>query len=229
MDQRIYAMVTWRKTGRLRFLGHLDIARTIERAVRRAGLPVVYSKGYNPTAQISFLSALPLGTAAENELCAIQLSERVRGDQVREALSEQLPPDLGVVDVDVVSVTGRRLFAGLTVAEYRVELWPEDAPDPDDLAAAVARVWAAKELVITRETKSRTRQIDIRPGIHSLAVAEPGDDSQSGPVLVMALAFESDKLVKPAEVLECIASRLQDTTGAAALSRPRRITRLGIY
>ena len=225
-QQRYYAIVTWRKTGLLRFLGHLDVARTIDRAVRRAALPVVYSQGFSPTAHISFASALPVGVAGERELCAIELAERLPADLVKRSLQEQLPPDLGIVDVDVVARPGRKVFVGLTRAEYSVELRPRVCTLAM-LENAVERVRNARELIVVRRTKSKTRRVDIRPGIHSLTVIPPGDDSLDGPRLMMALALDSERLVKPAEVLQCIADGIEDAACADALLQPRRITRLG--
>ena len=63
LAERLYARLTYRKAGRLRFLGHLDVARTIDRAVRRAKLPVAYSPGFSPRARISFVNPLPVGIA----------------------------------------------------------------------------------------------------------------------------------------------------------------------
>ena len=227
-SQRVFAVVRWRKRGPLRFLGHLDVARTIERAVRRAGLPVVYSEGFSPTAQMSFSSALPVGVAGENEICAIELQRRLPDDELRERLTAQLPDDLGVVDVHVVTRPGRKAYPEPTVAEYRVELWPAEGLSAGVLREAVSRLLAAGQLLVTRETKSRTRELDIRPGLQALSVL-PGAEPAGGPELLMALACDPEGLVKPAEVLEVLARELDQMPGPATDLQPRCVTRLGLY
>jgi len=226
--QRVYAIVRWRKTGHLRFLGHLDVARTIERAVRRAGLPVVYSRGFSPTAQMSFSSALPVGVAGENEICAVELERRLPDDEVRRRLEAQLPDDLGIVDVQVVTRPGRKPYPAPTVAEYRVQLWPEPGVTPELLRGAAGRLLAAQQLPVVRESKSRTRELDIRPGLHALSVLQP-EDPGDGCELVMALACDPEGLVKPVEVLELLVREFERSSGAATDLQPRCVTRLGLY
>ncbi len=226
---RTFAIVTWRKTGALRFLGHLDIARAFDRAIRRAGLPVAYSQGFNPSAQMSFAAALPVGTAAENEICAIQLQRPMPAEDIRTALEAQLPHDLGVVDVRIIAHSGKRMYADLKTAEYEVELSPEPSLSTERISAAVDRLRNAGSLPVVRETKSRQRELDIRPGVHGLALEAPGDEQDAGHRLRMSLAFDSDNLVKPAEVIECLGRELADPDGATEPLAVRRIVRLGIY
>ncbi len=222
-EQYIYAMITFRKSGSLRFLGHLDVVRTMERAIRRAGLPVAYSQGFSPSPQMSFASALPLGTAGEGEVCAIRLERVMDAREIHDALAAQLPTDLGLVDVRVIEHGKRKLYADLKTAEYQVELQPTDTITLDDLSNAVESVIGAGELRVMRETKSRMIEVDIRPGIRSLR-AVPADRDAQGLRVVMAIACESDKLVKPAEVVECIHKVL---AGDGERLHIRRTTRLG--
>lgn len=222
-EQRIYAMVTFRKSGNLRFLGHLDVVRTMERAIRRARLPVAYSQGFSPSPQMSFASALPLGTAGEGEVCGIRLETTMDARELHDALAAQLPVELGLVDVRVIAQASRKLYKDLTTAEYEVGLQPTDAVSADELADAVESVIDAGDLRVMRETKSRMREVDIRPGIKSLR-AVPADEDGRGLRVVMAIACESDKLVKPAEVIECIDRAL---AGDGERLHVRRTTRLG--
>ncbi|MGD9496743.1 MAG: TIGR03936 family radical SAM-associated protein [Armatimonadota bacterium] len=225
---RHFAIVTFRKAGLLRFLSHLDLARAIDRAVRRAGLPVRYSQGFNPSAQISFASALPVGVAGERELCQIELERALDAGEVLRALAAQLPPDLGVLDVRVVSGPRRTHLSGLTRADYEIEFEPDPHVGIDMLEQAVARVLDAGELTVQRETSSRTREIDIRPGIYALHVSPPAS-ADAGPQLRMSLALEQERLVKPHEVVEVLRRQLAALTEAAPALDVRRVTRLGVH
>ncbi len=222
-----FALLTWRKTGPLRFLGHLDVVRTFSRALRRAGLPVVYSQGFNPALQISFASALPVGTAGESELCALQLAHWVPPEQVRLALNEQLPADLAVLDVQVMTGSARNLFARLSVARYRVDYWPEDASRLDGLDQAVDAVLRASNLPVARQTKTGTHEIDIRRGIYHLQVLPSA--AAASPGLLMALDLRPQSMVKPGEVLQCLAACMTDPLSAELVRHPRLITRLSLH
>ena len=228
---RHFAILRFRKTGPLRFLSHLDLNRAIDRAVRRSGLPVKYSQGFNPSAQIGYAHALPTGAAGERELCQIELERPVPADEVHRALSDQIPENLRPVEIEVVSGEKRKHISGSTVAEYELELAPLAGIDAETLQRAAQDLLDAGELSIVRETKSRTRTIDIRPGIHELTVFEPRPDrptDQPGPRLRMKLALQQEQLVKPAEVIECIERRLARLTDQDVRLNVRVVTRLDL-
>jgi radical SAM-linked protein len=226
---RHFAILRYRKCGPLRYLSHLDLNRAIDRAVRRAGLPVRYSQGYNPSAQIGYAHAMPTGMAGERELCQIELERPVPADEVHRALVKQLPENLCPVETEVVSGERRKHISGSTVAEYEIELKPHAGIDFDTMRQAVDEVLDAGELPIVRETKSRTRNIDIRPGIHQLTVSEPRPEAESaGMRLRMKLALPQEELVKPSEVIECIERRLAGLTDQDVRLEQRVVTRLDL-
>src|SRR3954447_22209889 len=78
--------VRYAKRGRLRFTSHRDIQRALERALRRAGVPMAYSAGFTPHPKISYAGAAAMGTASEAEYLEISVTERLDPDRVREAL-----------------------------------------------------------------------------------------------------------------------------------------------
>jgi len=224
---RHFAIVCFRKTGPLRFLSHLDVARAIDRAVRRAALPVMYSEGYNPSARIGHAHALPVGTAGRRELCQIELQRPLAADEVLRRLSAELPDDLAPVDVQVVSGQKRKHLSGLERAEYEVELWPAEQVDLCRLQDAVQALLDAETVEIVRETKSRTRKIDVKAGIHRLQLLEPRAPG-GGARLRMSLALEQERLVKPTEVVECLRRQLSSMTGRDVALDVRGTTRLGL-
>ncbi len=224
---RHFAIVTFRKTDRFRFLSHLDINRAIDRAVRRAGLPVKYSEGYNPSARIGYTSALPVGGAGERELCQIELERPMGADEVHRAMAPQLPEKLGIVGVETISSEKRKHISGHTRAEYEIELRPAPETTMEDLRGAVGELLDAGSLEVVRETKSRVRKVDIRPGLHELSVLEPRT-ADAGPRLQMTLALQQDRLAKPSEVIECLERRLSSENGREVRLDVRVVTRLGL-
>ena len=79
------------KLGDARFLGHLDFGRILERALRRSGLPVRSTQGFNPRLKVSYAEALPLGMASEGEWVTLTLDEDLPPATVAEALAPCLP------------------------------------------------------------------------------------------------------------------------------------------
>src|SRR4051812_22902502 len=108
------------KRGRLRFSSHRDFQRALERALRRAEVPMAYSAGFRPHPKISFANAAPTGTASEAEYVEIGLARRCDPGAVRQALDESLPPGLDVLEV--VEAGPGALADRLEASEWVVEL-----------------------------------------------------------------------------------------------------------
>lgn len=138
----------------IRYVGHLDLMRVVERAMRRSGFPVAYSQGFNPRPRMAFASALTLGATSEWELCQLDLAEDL--DEARvweafEALRRQLPPGIAIREVWPIPLEKRNPFIQVRAAEYeltlagtdgeRVRQFLEEGPGlPRALESAIAEV-----------------------------------------------------------------------------------------
>jgi radical SAM family uncharacterized protein/radical SAM-linked protein len=100
--------VGFTKTGKMRFLGHLDLVRLFSRAFRRAGLDVVHSAGFHPMPKISFHSALPVGMESLDESLDVRLHGPVSPDAIRKGLDEVLPQGIEVNSVQDVGEEKKR-------------------------------------------------------------------------------------------------------------------------
>ena len=108
------------RLGRLRFSSHRDFQRALERAIRRAGLPIAYSAGFSPHPKISYANSAPTGAASEAEYVEIGLTEERDPDAVRRELDAALPPGLDIVDAVVARTSD---FASrLEASRWRIEL-----------------------------------------------------------------------------------------------------------
>jgi radical SAM-linked protein len=159
--------ITFSKRDSLRFVGHLDLAKTWERVLRRAGMPLVYSQGFNPQPKMQLASALPLGVSSECELLDIWLTDPVDEAALPERLNEVSPPGLRSLEARLVPLKGPALQTMLESAEYRIVL---DEVTPDELAARVKVLLAQAHI----ERERRGKIYDLRPLILSLEAAEDG-------------------------------------------------------
>lgn len=153
------------KRGRLRFASHRDFQRALERAVRRAALPIAYSAGFSPHPKISYANAAPTGAASEAEYLELSLTRRRDPDEVRAALDDALPDGLDVVEV--VEAGPGALADRLDVSVWQVEL-PGLAPEP--VVAAVQAFLAADRIEVQRMTKNGLRTFDARAAVLSAEV-----------------------------------------------------------
>jgi hypothetical protein len=146
VPERFPMAVCLSKDGDTRFLGHLDFARLVERSLRRSGLPIVNSQGFNPRQKVSFTDALPVGVASEGEWITLSLYEDRTPEILRERLEPALPECVRLVDVRRGSApTATRLRYRLDVSEncrsaadalaallQREDFVLDDAPRPSD-------------------------------------------------------------------------------------------------
>lgn len=205
MVQRL--RVRYAKRGRLRFSSTRDFQRALERAVRRARLPVAFSAGFHPHPRISYANAAPTGTASEAEYFEIQLTRRCEVDQLRADLDAALPADL--VILDVVEASAGALADRLEASRWQLDFATEEA---NDVAAAVTALLARADASVSRMTKRGEREFDVRSAIAALTV--------DGPQVILVLRHLTP-LVRPDDVVTALM-----TYGALRATRPPQVTRL---
>lgn len=116
----------------IRFVGHLDLMRVVERAMRRSGFPIAYSQGFNPRPRMSFASALTLGATSDWELCQLDLAEDLDGGRVQDAvgaLRRQLPPGIEIHEVWPIPLERKNPYIQVRAAEYTLTLLGDGAAD----------------------------------------------------------------------------------------------------
>lgn len=148
--------VRFGKRGRIRFLSHHDLMGTLEKAVRRAALPVSYSEGFNPHPRLSYPLALGLGVESEDEVVEIDLSEWVPPEELKRRLSEALPEDLPIHRIEVLPPRSRS-----DVESVVYEIGLADAPPVTQEQADT--LLARREAVVERRTPNGPKAIDVRP------------------------------------------------------------------
>ena len=163
------------KRGRLRFSSHRDFQRAFERALRRAGVPMAYSQGFNPHPRVSYANSAPTGTASEAEYVEIAVTAVLDPDKVRLALDTALPPGLDVIEV-VASRTSD-FIERLQASVWELELPGVSVATAQEAADALI---AADEVLVERLTKNGIRTFDARGPVLAVEVVDrvnSGDDS----------------------------------------------------
>lgn len=158
------------KEGPARFFSHLDLQRTLERSLRRAGLPIAYTQGFSPHPRISFASALATGTSSQGEFIDVELAEAMAPEAFVAQANQFCPTGLALQEARVAPETKDSLMALLDAAEYRLTL---SGVTPEALEGAVAAFLAATEVEVTKESRSGARQVNIRPQVHQVEVVGP--------------------------------------------------------
>jgi radical SAM-linked protein len=222
--------VRFAKRGRLRFLSHRDVARSFERAVRRAGVPVAHSHGFSPHPRLSWIGAAPTGAASEAEFLEIGLTVPVDPAELAGALDAALPAGLDVLDAAVAE--GPALADRIDASRWQVEL---PGVEPDALRAALDALLATDELVVERVTPNGRRQIDVRAALvraevlagiggsgPATTISPDGrPDSGSTCAIMTAVVRQTTPAVRPDDVLGAL-----DVVAGLRLPAPAKATRL---
>ncbi len=184
--------VHFSKTEAMRYTGHLDMQRTWERLLRRAGLPTIYSQGFNPRPRIQLAAALPLGFTSEAEIVDFWLETQYEIHTLADQLKPSAPPGIVIHQVEEVQEGEQRASALQSLmqsAEYLVTLLQ---PIPD-LPERVASLMATEHLPRIR----RKKKYDLRPLIFSL-------DVLPNQRLHMHLSAKESATGRPEEVLDAM-------------------------
>ncbi len=218
--------IRYAKRGRLRFASHRDFARSFERALRRAAVPVAYSAGFTPHPRVSYLGAAPTGVASEAEYLEIGLAQRVDLATLRAGLDASLPDGLDILDC-VEPAPGAGAFADrIDASAWRIEL-PGVAMD--ELARAVEAFLARPAVQVERLTKDGRRALDARGPVVSAVTSASGsgalgalDRGPDGPCAILDVVVrQATPAVRPDDVLAAL-----HVVAGLAPPVPPRATRL---
>lgn len=213
--------VRYAKRDRLRFVSHRDFQRALERAIRRAGVPVAYSAGFTPHPRISYAGAAPTGAASEAEYLELGLTARQDPEALRSALDESLP-----VGLDVLAVTEAADGAPSLPELLQASVWEIAFPQVsvDEVTAAVAAFLAADEVQVERTTKKGTRRFDARQAVISATVSAPLASSVTSRgercAILHAVVRHGTPAVRPGDILTGIRA-----VASLRLPSPAEVTR----
>jgi radical SAM-linked protein len=207
----------YRKGEQVRWISHLDVKRTLERAMRRARLPLTLTQGHNPHPKLSLGPPLPLGATSDAEMVTVHLTEALDPDQLKQRLNSQSPPGLEVLTVWAVpSYRKKETLGEIDVAEYVVTV--TGRVDAEALRAGVGRLLDRSEITVERGGERPERRVDIRPLLYHLEVMST---DTSGLVLRMRLGTGSRGGVRPQEIVHLL--------GLDAETQPVRYHRTALY
>jgi radical SAM-linked protein len=212
--------VRYAKRGRLRFCSHRDFQRALERALRRAGVPVAFSAGFTPHPKVSYAGAAPTGVASEAEYLELAVTERQDPGQLRAVLDASLPPGLDLLEV--VEAAGGSLPDRLEASVWELRL-PGVAPGT--ARTALSAFLATERVEVERLTANGVRIVDVRGVVVRLEPAPDTDPQPTGdspPCAILRLVVRhATPSVRPDDVL----TGLRSVADLAPLA-PVAVTRL---
>lgn len=194
--------IKYQKTGDLKYISHLDLLRTVQRALRRAELPLKYSEGFNPHPHLVFALPLSVGIESDGELLEIALKEEMSEQEVFERIKGSMPAGLGVQRVRKIE---KNNFSEISRAKYCAE--PEFMPSEEE----IDKFLSAEEILMEKKTKKGMKTVDIRKDIFDVYI-EKGQ-------LIMVLSAGNTANLKPSAAVAAMESILGKTLGFCRYKR----------
>jgi radical SAM-linked protein len=148
--------------------------RCIQRAVRRACIPISYSGGFNPHAELSFATPLPVGTSSTGEYLEIKLDCIMDPGMIMSRMNETLPNGISVTAVVGVRDTFPSLMSVIGAAAYEIAISNAGNIIVDDVAE---RFLGRDTIEVVKKGKNGVREIDIKPMIYRLTLDFMGSEA----------------------------------------------------
>jgi len=189
--------IAYTKIEDARYIAHLDLTRVFERAIRRAGINMCYSEGFNPRPKISFGFALAVGTEGEREYVDIDLLQDMDLGEALARIQEQLPPGIRLLQGRALNQGAKSLMAVLNAASYRMRVLMALPIQPERLQEAVSAWLGREHVTYSRYSKRGPTDKDIRPWIKRLEAKIQGDEV----IFDLEVEMGNSGSVRPEEVL----------------------------
>lgn len=184
--------IKFSKSGSMIFIGHLDMMRYFQKAIRRAEIPIAYSTGFSPHQIMSFAAPLGVGLYSNGEYLDIELTKKAPTEPMCRRLNDTMAEGVHVLSVRSLPDEAGNAMASVAAAGYTIKLRPGHEPS-FSFGSRFDDFMAQTTIPYEKETKKSKKLLDLKEGIFDYKVLEEGiylllDASSSGnlkPVMIM--------------------------------------------
>lgn len=162
--------IKFSKLGNMRFIGHLDIMRYFQKAMRRAKIPIKYSEGFSPHQIMSFASPLSIGVEGYGEYMDIEIVSHISSKDAIDRLNENMCEGMKVLSFLELDDDAKNSMSIVDSADYKLSLKAEDNLEEYyiKLSSLVKDILSAEVLIVEKESKDKIKEVDIKPLVNSL-------------------------------------------------------------
>ena len=210
--------IKFKKSGAMKFVGHLDVMRYFQKAINRAEIDICYSQGYNPHQQMSFASPLGVGLTSDSEYVDLLLNETESGEKMMKRINDVMVEGFEVVEFRQLSDDSQNAMSSVAAADYLISI--KDGYQISENAEfnfeqAFQEFFAQDKIEILKKSKKSERVVDIKPWIYEMIsdTSKKYENSvaeryENGNVIALKLSTGSVNNLKPELVLEAFSNYL---------------------
>lgn len=189
--------VKFEKTGVMKFIGHLDMMRYFQKAIRRAEIPISFSEGFSPHMIMSFAAPLGVGVTSSGEYFDMELDSQMSSREMTERFNRTMADGIEVKSVrKIPDVKASKAMSLVAATDYYVE-FREGLELSGDWKSFRDGFWNQDSIIIMKKTKRSEQELDIRPWIYQFKIVDNR--------IFMQLASGSANNLKPDLVMEAFA------------------------
>lgn len=195
--------IKFRKYGPMKFIGHLDMMRYFQKAMRRADIDICYSEGYSPHQIMSFAAPLGVGITSDGEYLDIEVHSSMSTKEALQRINDTMVYGVEVTEYVELEQNAKKAMTMVASAEYDV-FYKEGYESPkivDEWASIIEdNFWKKEEFIITKKTKKSEREVDLKPLVEKFSVLE----KDGRPCFNLQVSTGSVNNIKPELVLESV-------------------------
>ena len=193
--------IKFRKYGVMRFIGHLDIMRYFQKAMRRANIDIAYSEGFSPHQIMSFAAPLGVGITSDGEYLDIEVHSTKSTDESRDALNAVMVDGIEITEYVALRQDAKKAMTSVAAADYIVYFKNQIDFTQEELEEKIHQYYEERDTIeVTKQTKKSERVIDIKPLIYRFS---PCNLEESGwQRFFLQLSTGSTDNIKPELVLQ---------------------------
>lgn len=219
LERPVYLRVKFAKTGKLQYISHLDLVRTMNKILIRARMPLWFTEGFNPKPKMIFASSMSVGLQSECEFMDVRLTHKIDLESAKEALNANSSDELYVIDVYYPKTE----FTDIGWAEYRIAIRSEHLPE--NVTEKCEKVLTSSPLTVLKRTKSGDKNVDISASIGDVCATFSLDGIVE---LKVMLKEENTSFLNPEYLITVLKNELGILTGSL-LENTYDITRTAMY
>lgn len=189
--------IKFQKHGAMKFIGHLDILRYFQKAIRRSGIDVAYSGGYSPHQIMTFAAPLGVGMESNGEYMDIECHSITSSEDMKSLLNAQMVEGMKILSVKQLPEKAGNAMSSVAAASYTV-YFKDESIIPVNLPERITEMLNMDSLIITKKTKKSSADLDLKPSIYKLSATEDGKG------VYMMVDASSSGNIKPRYVIEAI-------------------------
>lgn len=193
--------IKFAKYGSMKFIGHLDVMRYFQKAIRRADIDIKYSEGFSPHQIMSFASPLSVGIESTGEYLDIEVNTLSSTKEIMDALNHTMVEGIHILSVKILPDSVKNAMASVAAAKYQITFLKVKSGKVfpiDDMEQKLALFYAQEQIPVTKITKKNIMELDLKPAIYELQI----ENTSNSPVLSMLVNASSSGNIKPTMVLE---------------------------